>query len=72
MEYVEHESGGTGKRSEIHALFADAHQRRFGLVLFWSLDRFSQEGALLTLQYLNQLQDKGLGYKLLTEQYLDS
>lgn len=71
-EYVEHESGGTGKRSEFQALFADAHQRRFDLVLFWSLDRFSREGALPTLQYLNQLQGWGVGYKSLTEQYLDS
>jgi DNA invertase Pin-like site-specific DNA recombinase len=71
-EYVEHESGGTGKRSEFQALFADAHQRRFDLVLFWSLDRFSREGALPTLQYLNQLQCWGVGYKSLTEQYLDS
>jgi DNA invertase Pin-like site-specific DNA recombinase len=71
-EYVEHESGGTGKRSEFQALFTDAHQRRFDLVLFWSLDRFSREGALPTLQYLNQLQGWGVGYKSLTEQYLDS
>lgn len=71
-EYVEHESGGTGHRSEFQALFADAHRRRFDLVLFWSLDRFSREGALPTLQYLNQLQGWGVGYKSLTEQYLDS
>jgi DNA invertase Pin-like site-specific DNA recombinase len=71
-EYVEQESGGTGKRSEFQSLFADAHQRRFDLVLFWSLDRFSREGALPTLQYLNQLQGWGVGYKSLTEQYLDS
>ncbi|TVT39264.1 resolvase [Hymenobacter setariae] len=71
-EYVEQESGGTGRRSEFQALFADAHQRRFDLVLFWSLDRFSREGALPTLQYLNQLQGWGVGYKSLTEQYLDS
>ena len=71
-EYVEHESGGTGKRSEFQALFADAHQRRFDMVLFWSLDRFSREGALPTLQYLNQLQGWGVEYKSLTEQYLDS
>jgi DNA invertase Pin-like site-specific DNA recombinase len=71
-EYVEHESGSTGKRSEFQALFADAHLRRFDLVLFWNLDRFSREGALPTLQYLNQLQGWGVGYKSLTEQYLDS
>ena len=41
-------------------------------MLFWSLDRFSREGALPTLQYLNQLQGWGVGYKSLTEQYLDS
>lgn len=44
-EYVEHESGGTGKRSEFQALFANAHQRRFDMVLFWSLDRLSRAGA---------------------------
>jgi DNA invertase Pin-like site-specific DNA recombinase len=69
---VEQELGGTGKRSEFQALFADAHLRRFDMVLFWSLDRFSREGALPTLQYLNQLQGWGMGYKSLTEQYLDS
>ena len=71
-EYVEQESAGTGNRAEFKALFADAHRRRFDLVLFWSLDRFSREGALPTLQYLNQLESHGVGYKSLTEQYLDS
>jgi DNA invertase Pin-like site-specific DNA recombinase len=50
---VEQESG---KRSECQVLLAHAHQRRFDLVLFWSLDRFSREGALSYLQYMNQLQ----------------
>ena len=71
-EYVEEESAGTGNRSEFKALFADAHRHRFELVLFWSLDRFSREGALPTLNYLNQLEAWGVGYKSLTEQYLDS
>ena len=53
---MEHESGSTRKRSEFQALFVDAHLRRFDLVLFWSLDRFSLKGALPTLQHLNQLQ----------------
>ncbi len=71
-EYVEEESAGTGERSKFKALFADAHRRKFDLVLFWSLDRFSREGALPTLQYLNQLESWGVGYKSYTEQYLDS
>ncbi|MGI4742831.1 MAG: recombinase family protein [Janthinobacterium lividum] len=71
-EYVEQESGGTGNRAEFQAMLADAHRRCFDLVLFWSLDRFSREGALPTMQYLNQLESYGVGYKSLTEQYLDS
>ncbi|QNE42188.1 resolvase (plasmid) [Hymenobacter sp. NBH84] len=71
-EYVEEESGGTGKRAEFQLMLADAHRRRFDMVLFWSLDRFSREGALPTLQYLNQLESYGVGYKSYTEQYMDS
>jgi DNA invertase Pin-like site-specific DNA recombinase len=71
-EYVENESGGTANRTAFKLLFSDAHQRRFDVVLFWSLDRFSREGALPTLQYLNQLDSWGVGYKSFTEQYLDS
>lgn len=71
-EYVEEESGGTGNRSQFKALFADAHKRCFDLVLFWSLDRLSREGALPTLNYLNELEASGVNYKSYTEQYLDS
>jgi DNA invertase Pin-like site-specific DNA recombinase len=41
-------------------------------VLFWSLDRFSREGALPTLKHLETLESYGVGYKSYTEQYLDS
>jgi DNA invertase Pin-like site-specific DNA recombinase len=71
-EYAEEESGSTANRTEFKKLFADAHQRKFDLVLFWSLDRFSREGALPTLQHLNLLESYGVGYKSFTEQYLDS
>jgi DNA invertase Pin-like site-specific DNA recombinase len=71
-EYAEEESGSTANREQFKQLFADAHQRKFDLVLFWSLDRFSREGALPTLQHLNTLESYGVGYKSYTEQYLDS
>jgi DNA invertase Pin-like site-specific DNA recombinase len=48
-EYAEEESGSTANRTEFSKLFADAYQRKFCLVLFWSLDRSSREGALPTL-----------------------
>jgi DNA invertase Pin-like site-specific DNA recombinase len=53
-------------------MFEDARRRRFDLVLFWSLDRFSREGVLATLGYLEQLTAAGVGWRSFTEQYLDS
>jgi DNA invertase Pin-like site-specific DNA recombinase len=45
-EYVDHETGGKGtvKRKQFAALFEDAAKKKFDLVLFWALDRFSREG----------------------------
>ena len=53
-------------------MMEDANRRKFDLLLFWSLDRLSREGALETLQYLSQLNSYGVNYKSYTEQYLDS
>jgi DNA invertase Pin-like site-specific DNA recombinase len=51
---------------------AAAGRREFDLILFWSLDRFSREGVLETLQYLLTLTSYGVGWKSFTEQYLDT
>ncbi len=53
-------------------MFQDASQRRFDLLLFWSLDRLSREGVLQTLNYLNRLTSYGVEYRSFTEQYFDS
>ena len=50
----------------------DAMQRKFDVVLFWALDRFTREGALQTLQYLNVLSSYWVGFRSYTEPYLDS
>jgi len=71
-EYVDHESGGTSNRSAFTEMFADAAKRKFDLVLFWSLDRFSREGARKTIFLLQQFDDNGIQYKSYTEQYIDS
>jgi DNA invertase Pin-like site-specific DNA recombinase len=72
-EYVDHVSAKRAdNRRQFQALFADASQRKFDLVLFWSLDRFSREGALATMQYLQRLNSYGVDWKSFTEQYLDS
>jgi len=71
-EYCDQESGGTAERPRFQQLFADAHQRRFQVVLFWSLDRFSREGVGETLNHLQRLHVSGVQFKSFTEQYLDS
>jgi DNA invertase Pin-like site-specific DNA recombinase len=71
-EYIDQASAKTGDRPQFKELMAAASRHEFDLVLFWSLDRFSREGVLETLQYLRTLTSYGVGWKSFTEQYLDS
>ena len=71
-EYVDRASAKTSKRPQFQAMLAAASRREYDLVLFWSLDRFSREGVLETLQHLQQLSGHGVEWRSFTEQYLDS
>src|SRR5580658_2335910 len=71
-EFVDIATGKNSDREHFKALFKAASRREFELVLFWSLDRFSREGVLETLTYLQNLTHYGVGYRSFTEQYLDS
>jgi DNA invertase Pin-like site-specific DNA recombinase len=72
-EYVDQVSAKTtDKRPQFQAMMDAASRREFDLVLFWSLDRFSREGVLATLQLLQRLTSFGVGWRSFTEQYLDS
>jgi DNA invertase Pin-like site-specific DNA recombinase len=71
-EYVDRATGKHSDREQFQRLFQDASQRKFDMVLFWSLDRFSREGVLETLNHLQRLAAYGVGYRSFTEQYLDS
>jgi DNA invertase Pin-like site-specific DNA recombinase len=70
--YTDQESGGKAGRTEFKQLLLEAYQKKFDLVVFWRLDRFSREGALATLKYLKELKDHGVNYKSFTEPYLNS
>lgn len=71
-EYTDQDSGGNAERAQFKQLFQDAHQRRFDVVVFWALDRFSREGVTETLNYLQRLAVSGVQFLSFTEQYLDS
>jgi DNA invertase Pin-like site-specific DNA recombinase len=71
-EYVDRSTGKHSDREQFQHLFEDGSRRKFDLVLFWSLDRFSREGVRETLNHLQRLSTHGVGFRSFTEQYLDS
>jgi DNA invertase Pin-like site-specific DNA recombinase len=71
-EYTDEESGAKSDRAGFRRMWHDAAQRRFDVLLFWALDRFSREGVLETLNYLQRLNSFGINWRSHTEQYLDS
>lgn len=64
-EYVDRESGirGRRERKDFDLMFADAARRRFDVLLFWALDRFSREGIRKTIAYLQRLDACGVSFK---------
>ena len=72
IEYTDRMSGTKADRTAFLKMFEEASQKRFDMVLFWSLDRFSREGVLATLQHLQKLDSYNVGWKSFTESYLDS
>jgi DNA invertase Pin-like site-specific DNA recombinase len=72
QEYVDHESGRKGARGrkQFAQLFEDAHRRKFDCVLFWALDRFSREGMIPTIAYLQRLASYGVSFHSYTEAHL--
>lgn len=71
-EYIDKASGKTADRPAFRKLFDDASRKHFDLVLFWSLDRFSREGVLETLQHLQRLTTHGVDWFSYREEFLRS
>jgi DNA invertase Pin-like site-specific DNA recombinase len=73
-EYVDAGITGSGKvkRPAFVSMMEAARKREFDLLLFWSLDRLSREGALATLQHLKKLDGYGVAWRSHTEAYFDS
>ena len=74
-EYIDEGQSGTkagATRPEFSRMMKDASQRKFDILLFWSLDRLSREGVSATLNYLNNLSSWGVGFRSYSAPYLDS
>ena len=71
-EYEDQDSGAKATRVEFQRMLEEARQRRFDVLVFWALDRFSREGVTETLNNLQRLTSYGVEWRSHTEQYLDS
>src|SRR5580704_1531546 len=72
-EYADVVSGsGKKERPRFLAMMQDASQRKFDLLLFWSLDRLSREGIVKTLGYLQQFKGWNVGWRSYTQPFLDT
>ena len=60
------------ERQGLNEAFTLAHQKKYDVLLFWSLDRFSREGSRKTLEYLTRLDHYGVKWHSYTEQYISS
>lgn len=62
-----------GNRSRsVLANAAGRQQKEMDLLVFWALDRFTREGTLATLKYLEQLEGYGIRWRSFTEPWIDS
>jgi DNA invertase Pin-like site-specific DNA recombinase len=71
-EYVDRASGADPGRPRFRQLFKDAHLGKFKAILVWKLDRFSREGMMHTVSYLQELQRRGVAVRSQTESWLDT
>jgi putative DNA-invertase from lambdoid prophage Rac len=67
-------SGGKGikERPGLDRVFDLARRRKYDLLLFWALDRFSREGSRKTIGYLSMLDDAGVDWHSYSEPYISS
>jgi DNA invertase Pin-like site-specific DNA recombinase len=72
QEHLDKASGKSAERPAFRRMFDAASRKDFDLVLFWSLDRFSREGVLETLQHLQRLSSYGVEWFSYREEYLRS
>lgn len=71
-EYVDKMSGANPARPAFREMMEEAMMHRFSGIIVWKLDRFSREGIMNTMSYINRLKSRGLWLKSMTESWLDT
>lgn len=60
-------TGDREKRPGFDHMFLDAHKRKFDLLIFWALDRFSRAGTPHTIRKLTELDNLNVQWHSFTE-----
>src|SRR2546426_9508741 len=71
-EFVDEDVRGKDPKPQLEAMLLAAHQKRFDIAVFWSLDRLTRKGALDALNILDQFAKFGVKYVSFTEPYISS
>lgn len=71
QEYEDRDTGTNADRAGFQSMLRDAGDR-FQILVFWSLDRLSREGAKATLDHIDYLNRRGVDWVSITEEYLRS
>ncbi len=72
--FQEHDiiSGTKSKKPGLQRLLEAAERKEYDILVVWSLDRLTREGALRTLQIIQNLSNYGVGFHSLREPHFDT
>lgn len=71
-EYVDEDVRGDAPRPQLQALLRAAHERRFDVAVFWSLDRMTRAGVKDAIDTLYALDAAGVEFSSFREPYVNS
>lgn len=71
-EYTDIVSGKKNNRPGFDSVFNDARKKKFDVLVFWDISRFSRSGTLFTLQRLKELGNLGIRWHSYQDPYFSS
>lgn len=71
-EFVDEDVRGDAPRPQLQALLQAAHERRFEIAVFWSLDRMTRAGVKDAIDTLYALEAAGVEFVSFREPYVSS
>ena len=71
-QFVDADVRGDAARPQLQALLRAAHEKRFDVALFWSLDRMTRAGVKDAIDTLYALDSAGVAFHSFREPYVNS